>query len=203
MLLTACGGSGARTDSQDPAIALRRAAEATADARSFEVELTGGVTIVYQAPDRFEMVEEGAVSSASPSLAGGVPPSAVPARIVNIYVGTTRYRSHPTEPSAFTTEELAADANSPSDLLHQVQILRRAENVIQEDSRYRFRLSSFAPRPGASGVPAEGEAEVAGGYVRTLSIRYDQQGFPRQLSFMKINAAPSVEPPPPSALRPY
>jgi hypothetical protein len=203
LLLGGCGSSGSTGD--NPRSALQGAARATAEARSFEVELRQGtVTIVYQAPDRFRMVEQRATHHSRAPGSVDDPPSS-PSTIVNVFIGRTHYRAGPSaRAESFTRRNVEPNEATPADLLGVLRSVANAHDVRLEGGVYRFRVASAFVRPGAPVVAAVGEAKLAGGYLRTLLIRYDESTrlFPLDLDFRDINRAPRVQAPPADAVEP-
>ena len=201
VLATSCTGSGTKAGGASPQATLQRAARATSAAHGFQLDVGAGVTMVYRAPDRFRSVEHGVVVAKSAGISPDGPPSTESGTIVNIYIGTTWYRSGPTQIDRFTKEELPLGQQSPSNVLAVIEAIGRAQDVTRVGGTYRFRLPPLPLLRGSASQPLQGEAELRGGFLRTLRLRYESgQPVENELTFSRINSAGAVEPPAPSQL---
>jgi hypothetical protein len=181
---------------------LHRAAQRTAQAHSFEMQLyAGAATIAYQAPDRFRTTEHGSTVSAG---SGSGPRSAPqPSTIVKVYIGQTIYESD-TPPGSFTKQTLEPGAASPANVLRLLRAVATSQNVSRSRAIYRFHITALAPFPNRPPLSAEGEATIASGYLKTMSLRFQGGGTSTAAtaSFTNINHASDIAAPLPTNVQP-
>jgi hypothetical protein len=127
-----------------------------------------------------------------------------PSTIVKIYIGRTIYESDTPPGGSFTKQALEPGAASPANVLRFLRAIATSQKVSRGGSTYRFYITALAPLPTGPPLPAEGDATIANGYLKTMSLRFQGGGTSTAAtaSFTNINHAPAIAPPPPKNVQP-